>query len=283
MAAATKRIALLKDKLRQAERHLADAHQQNRCLEEQTRSDACSHQQAAASWQAKSERMRAALDHAQQQVQDACANHESSAAASGEAYDRLQVRQQALQASLAHHSLHAQAHQDALHQQLHSLESDLTAVKQERDAAVTGLKALQTCEEKSRCSLHVGLSQVGDVRQQLIEAQRQCSEQQGTIVQLHVHLLSSQKHLQAREEELAESCRCQLAARKQQQVGLQAKRLEKDVTAHEVVMHASPSNGDAEAIGRVAALRQDLAAARDAEVSVMRSLQSELRRQPCLY
>lgn len=43
-------------------------------------------------------------------------------------------------------------------------------------------------------------------------------------------------------------------------------------------MHASPSNGDAEAIGRVAALRQDLAAARDAEVSVMRSLQSELRR-----
>lgn len=43
-------------------------------------------------------------------------------------------------------------------------------------------------------------------------------------------------------------------------------------------MHASPSNGDAEASGRVAALRQDLAAARDAEVSVMWSLQSELRR-----
>lgn len=85
---------------------------------------------------------------------------ESSAAASGEAYDRLQVRQQALQTSLAHHSLHTQAHQDALHQQLHSLECDLTAVKQERDAAVTGLKALQTCDEKIRCSLHVGLSQV---------------------------------------------------------------------------------------------------------------------------
>lgn len=196
MAAATKRIALLKDKLRQAERHLADAQQQNRCLEEQARSDACSHQQAAASWQAESKHTRAALAHAQQQAQDACATHESSAAASGEAYDRLQVRQQALQTSLAHHSLHTQAHQDALHQQLHSLECDLTAVKQERDAAVTGLKALQTCDEKIRCSLHVGLSQVGDVRQQLIEAHRRCSEQQATIVQLHAHLLSSQQHLQ---------------------------------------------------------------------------------------
>ncbi|KAL3145443.1 hypothetical protein ABBQ38_001685 [Trebouxia sp. C0009 RCD-2024] len=163
MAAATKRIALLKDKLRQAERHLADAQQQNRCLEEQARY---------------------------------IPSHESSAAASGEAYDRLQVRQQALQTSLAHHSLHTQAHQDALHQQLHSLECDLTAVKQERDAAVTGLKALQTCDEKIRCSLHVGLSQVGDVRQQLIEAHRRCSEQQATIVQLHAHLLSSQQHLQ---------------------------------------------------------------------------------------
>ena len=41
---------------------------------------------------------------------------------------------------------------------------------------------------------------------------------------------------------------------------------------------ASPSHGDAETSAREAALRQDLAAVREAEVSVMRSLQSELRR-----
>lgn len=278
VAAAAKRIALLKDKLRQAERHLADACQQNRCLEEEARSQACSHQQAAASCQAESERMRSALAHTNQQLQEARATHESGAAASGEAYHRLQERQQALQASLAHHSLCSHAHQDKLHLQLHSLQSDLTAVKQERDAALTGLKALQMCDEKSRCTLHVGLSQVGDVRQQLIEAHRRCSEQQGTIVQLHAQLLSSHQHLQAKEEEAAHQSRHQLAARRQQPAGVQAEQLEEDITAHEVVTHLSSLNGYAEASDRVAALRQDLAAAREAEVSVMRSLQSELRR-----
>lgn len=39
---------------------------------------------------------------------------------------------------------------------------------------------------------------------------------------------------QAKEEEVAEYCRCQLAARKQQQAGLEAKQLENDITGHEV-------------------------------------------------
>lgn len=89
-----------------------------------------------------------------------CLCAESNAAASGEAYHSLQTRQQALQASLAEHSLQSNAAQHSLNQQLHSMQSDLTAVGQERDAAVSGLKALQMCHEKSRCSLHVGLSQV---------------------------------------------------------------------------------------------------------------------------
>lgn len=92
------------------------------------------------------------------EVAYACA--ESNAAASGEAYHSLQARHQALQASLAEHSLQSTAAQHGLNQQLHSMQSDLAAVKQERDAAVTGLKALQICHEKSWCSLHVGLSQV---------------------------------------------------------------------------------------------------------------------------
>ena len=40
------------------------------------------------------------------------------------------------------------------------------------------------------------LVQVGDVRQQLIEAHQRCSEQQATIVQLHAELLASRQHLQ---------------------------------------------------------------------------------------
>ena len=39
------------------------------------RSEACNHQQAAASWHAESERIRSALAHANQQVQEAHANH----------------------------------------------------------------------------------------------------------------------------------------------------------------------------------------------------------------
>lgn len=89
-----------------------------------------------------------------------CLCADSSAAATGEAYHSLQVRQQALQDSLAEQSLQSNASQSSFNQQLHSLQSELTAVKQERDAAVIGLKALQMCHEKSRCSLHVGLSQV---------------------------------------------------------------------------------------------------------------------------
>ena len=89
-----------------------------------------------------------------------CWYAEASAAASNEAYHSLQVRQQALQDSLAEQSLQSIACQSSLNQQLHSLQSQVTAVKQERDAAMTGVKALQMCHEKSRCSLHVGLSQV---------------------------------------------------------------------------------------------------------------------------
>ena len=42
----------------------------------------------------------------------------------------------------------------------------------------------------------MGPAQVGDVRQQLIEAHQRCSEQQATIVQLHAQLLSSHQHRQ---------------------------------------------------------------------------------------
>lgn len=46
----------------------------------------------------------------------------------------------------------------------------------------------------------------------------------------------------------------------------------------QVVLHASASDGGGESRDRIAALGQGLSAARDAEVSVMHSLQSELRR-----
>lgn len=36
----------------------------------------------------------------------------------------------------------------------------LQTASQERTAAVTGLQALQMCDEKAKCSLHVGLTQV---------------------------------------------------------------------------------------------------------------------------
>ena len=54
---------------------------------------------------------------------------------------------------------------------------------------------------------HLGLSygqavivwwlQIGEVRQQVVEAHRRCTDQQATIVQLHQRLLDSQQHLQA--------------------------------------------------------------------------------------
>ena len=73
------------------------------------------------------------------------------------------------------------------------------------EAASTQLKhclILEACT-KSADGLCLCLSlhqlvcvQVGDVRQQLVEAHRRCSEQQGTIVQLHAQLLASRQHLQ---------------------------------------------------------------------------------------
>ena len=50
----------------------------------------------------------------------------------------------------------------------------------------------------------------------------------------------------------------------------------------QVVLHASLSSEVAETNEKEAALRQNLSAARDAELSVMRSLQSELRRSACV-
>ena len=85
---------------------------------------------------------------------------ESDAAASGEAYHSLQARQQALQSSLAEHTVCSNASQHSLQQQVQSLQSELQAVRQERDVALAGLKALQMCDERKKCSLHVGLSQV---------------------------------------------------------------------------------------------------------------------------
>ena len=40
--------------------------------------------------------------------------------------------------------------------------------------------------------------QIGEVRQQVVEAHRRCSDQQATIVQLHQRLLDSQQDLQAK-------------------------------------------------------------------------------------
>lgn len=85
---------------------------------------------------------------------------ESDAAASGEAYQSLQARQQALQSSLAEHSVQSNASQNSLAQQVQSVQTELQAVKQERDMAMAGLKALHMCDERRKCSLHVGLSQV---------------------------------------------------------------------------------------------------------------------------
>ena len=118
-----------------------------------------------------------------------CWYAESSAAASEEAYHSLQQRQQALQASLAEHSLHSNACRDTLNQQLQSLQSELTAVKEGRDAAVTGLKALQLCHEKSRCSLHVGLSQVNSADRHMhthTHIQRQTHTQTHSCMQSHL-------------------------------------------------------------------------------------------------
>ncbi len=85
---------------------------------------------------------------------------ESDATASGEAYHSLQARQQALQSSLAEHTVCSNASQHSLQQQVQSLQSEVQAVRQERDVALAGLKALQICDEKKKCSLHVRLSQV---------------------------------------------------------------------------------------------------------------------------
>ncbi len=40
--------------------------------------------------------------------------------------------------------------------------------------------------------------QIGEVRQQVVEAHRRCTDQQATIVQLHQRLLDSQQNLQAK-------------------------------------------------------------------------------------
>ena len=71
----------------------------------------------------------------------------------------MQARQQALQSSLAQHTVCSNASQHTL-QQVQSLQSQAQAVRQERDVALAGLKALPMCDEKRKCGLHVGLSQV---------------------------------------------------------------------------------------------------------------------------
>lgn len=86
---------------------------------------------------------------------------EANTAVNADAYHGLQARQQALQSSLAEQSVQSSVSQYSLEQQVQSLQLDLKAVRQERDAAVSGMKALQICEERKKCSLHVGLSQVG--------------------------------------------------------------------------------------------------------------------------
>ena len=109
---------------------------------------------------------------------------EADAASSGEAYHSLQARQQALQASLAEHSLQSSASQHSMQQQTERLQAELTAVKQERDAAVMGLKALQMCEDKSKCSLHVGLSQVSLLLLIILQRAVPLEEQAGLMLLL---------------------------------------------------------------------------------------------------
>ena len=85
---------------------------------------------------------------------------EVSDAAGAEAYHSLQTRQQALQTSIAEQLMQSTASQHSLEQQVQSLQSELSAAQQERDAAMAGMKALQLCDETKKCNLHVGLSQV---------------------------------------------------------------------------------------------------------------------------
>ncbi|DBA93485.1 TPA: hypothetical protein ACH3X3_013584 [Trebouxia sp. C0006] len=264
---ATKRVTNLKDKLKHTERHLADAQQQRSCLEEEARSEACTHQQAMSSWKGENERLRGNLNSMQQQLQEALSTHESDAAASGEAYHSLQARQQALQSSLAQHTVCSNASQHTLQQQVQSLQSQAQAVRQERDVALAGLKALQMCDEKRKCGLHVGLSQIGEVRQQVVEAHRRCTDQQATIVQLHQRLLDSQQNLQAKEAQMQE---WHMHTRKQHHL-TQGSQVEADAAA--AVSTTDEVAGKTHEVSRGA-----LAAAHDAEVCMMRTLQSELRR-----
>lgn len=150
---------------------------------------------------------------------------------------------------------------------------------------MAGLKALQMCDERKKCSLHVGLSQIGEVRQQVVEAHRRCSDQQATIVQLHQRLLDSQQDLQAKEAQMQE---LRMHARRQQHP-TQGFQVAQD--AHTDVDAAESSSDKAAASQPVSSMevaantreqtaksRNTLAAARDAEICVMRTLQSELRR-----
>ncbi|DBA86560.1 TPA: hypothetical protein ACH3X1_005040 [Trebouxia sp. C0004] len=271
---ATKRISNLKDKLKHTERHLADAHQQRSCLEQEARSEVCSHQQAMSSWKGENERLRERLSSMQQHLQEALSTHESDATASGEAYHSLQVRLQALQSSLAEHTVCSNVSQHSLQQQVQSLQSEVQAVRQERDVALAGLEALQMCDEKKKCSLHVGLSQIGEVRQQVVEAHRRCSDQQATIVQLHQRLLHSQQDLQAKEAQMQE---WRMHARGQQHL-TQGSQVEQD--KHTAVVAAASSTDEVagKTCEQAVVPRGTLAAARQAEVCVMLTLQSELRR-----
>ena len=62
--------------------------------------------------------------------------------------------------------------------QFFSLKKGLPSFRQKREAS-------WTC-----------LVQIGEVRQQLVEAHRQCSQQQATVVHLHDQLLTARKQLQ---------------------------------------------------------------------------------------
>ena len=101
-----------------------------------------------------------------------CVIAEVSDAAGAEAYHSLQARQQALQRSSAEQLVQSTACQHSLEQQVQSLQSELTAAQRERDAAMAGMKALQTCDETKKCNLHIGLSQVSlsDIRSVLADA-----------------------------------------------------------------------------------------------------------------
>ncbi|KAA6427400.1 MAG: hypothetical protein FRX49_02064 [Trebouxia sp. A1-2] len=199
------------------------------------------------SWKGENEHLRDKLSSMQQQLQEAVSTRESDAAASGEAYHSLQARQQALQSSLAKHTVCSNASQHSLQQQLQSLQSEVQAVRQERDVALAGLKALQTCDEQKKCSLHVGLSQAKEAQMQEWHAKRRHHLIMGSQIEQDAHT----------DVEAAVSSTDQAAASK-------------------------PSSSNIQVVGKTheqsAVSTATLAAARNAEICVMRTLQSELRR-----